>query len=38
MSQNEVCSLDIETQYWTNLYGIALKNNELNVAIADMRH
>ena len=24
------------TQYWTDLHGIALKNNELNVAMADM--
>ena len=30
--------LDIRSQYWTDLNGIALKNNKLNVAMADMRH
>ena len=38
LSQNESCSLDIGTQYWTDLHSIALKNNELNVAMADIRH
>ena len=38
LAQNEACSLDIGTQYWTNLQGIALKNKELNVAMADIRH
>ena len=38
LSQNEACSMDIGTQYWTDLHGIALKNNELNVAMADIRH
>ena len=38
LSQNEACSLDIGTQYWTDLYGIALKNNRLNVAVANIRH
>ena len=38
LSQNEACSLDIGTQYWTNLHGIVLKNNELNVAMASIRH
>ena len=37
LSQNEACSLDIRTQYWTDLHGIALKN-KLNVAMADIRH
>ena len=35
LSQNEACSLDIGTQYQTNLHGIALKNNKLNVATKD---
>ena len=38
LSQNEACSVDIGTQYWTDLHGIALKNNELNVVMADIRH
>ena len=32
------CSLHIGTQYWTDLHGIALKNNELNVAMTNIRH
>ena len=38
LSPNEVCSLDVGTQCRTNLHGIALKNNELNVAMVDLRH
>ena len=38
LSQDEACSLDIGTQYWTDLHGTALKNNELNVAMDDIRH
>ena len=38
LSQNEAYSLDIGPQYWTDLHGIALKNNKLNVAMADIRH
>ena len=30
--------LDIGTQYWIDLHGIALKNNKLNVAMVDIRH
>ena len=26
------------TQYWIDLHGIALKNNELNVVMTDIRH
>ena len=29
--------MDIWTQYWTDLNGIALKDNKLNVAMADIR-
>ena len=38
LSQKEASSLNIGTQYWTGLNGIALKNNKLNVAMADIRH
>ena len=38
LSQNKACSLDIGTQYWTDLNGIALKNNRLNVAVGNIRH
>ena len=38
LSQNGACNLDIGTQYWTDLHGIALKNNELNVVMVGIRH
>ena len=38
LSQNKACSFYIGTQYSTDLHGIALKNNELNVTMADIRH
>ena len=38
LSADSCCSLNIGTQYWTDLHGIALKNNELIVAMADIRH
>ena len=38
LSPNEACTLDIGNQYCTDLHGIALKNNKLNVAMAYIRH
>ena len=38
LSQDEACRSDIGTQYRIGLHGIALKNNELNVAMAEIRY